>query len=169
MARKQRKREWRKLRVKVYALFVVFCAASGFGIYHYVNAKSASGTFVGEPLTIDPNFGIKTKVEELFLANDAPEMIDIIRCESHFRHYNDDGSILENQAGSSAIGVAQILASKHPDPKVLKVYNIRNDMDLTIHDFDLTTVEGNLAYALVLYEVRGTQDWECSKKFRFSH
>lgn len=140
--------------------------ASGFGMYHYVNATS-NPELVGDPIPIDPNLGIEAMVEELFLANDAPEMIPIIRCESQFRHYNEDGSVLQNREGSSAVGVAQILTSKHPDPKVLKVYNRRHDMDLTTDDFDLMTPEGNLGYALVLYEVRGTKDWECAKRFRF--
>lgn len=31
-------------------------------------------------------------------------------------------------------------------------------------DFDITTVKGNVGYALVLYTVHGVRDWECSKK-----
>src|SRR5690606_9562905 len=104
----------------------------------------------------DPNFHVKTLVTQFFEDNDAPEMIPIIKCESNFRHLAPDGTILKNHQGSSAIGVAQILASKHPDPKVIDRYNRKFEMDLTVDDFDITTLEGNLGYALVLYKVRGT-------------
>jgi len=119
-------------------------------------------------MEINPNIGVRAQVEDFFTANSAPEMIPIIKCESHFRHYNKDGTVLTNRAGSSATGVAQILASVHPDPKVLSLYNKRFNTNLTAEDFDITTIEGNLGYALMLYELRGTRDWECAKKFRFN-
>jgi hypothetical protein len=40
----------------------------------------------------------------------------------------------------------------------------KNNTDLSVSDFDITTLKGNLDYALVLYKVRGTKDWECAKK-----
>ena len=116
----------------------------------------------------DPNDGIREHVESFFTKHDAHEMIPIIQCETHFRHFAPDGSILTNAEGSTATGVAQILDSVHPDPKVLEVYNKRFEAATTIDDFDLTTIDGNLEYALILYEVRGTRDWECAKKFKFA-
>lgn len=115
----------------------------------------------------DPNFHVKTLTTQFFEDNDAAEMLQVINCESHFRQFEEDGSPLQNKEGSSAIGVAQILASKHPDPKVIDRYNKKFDMDMKPDDFDITTLEGNLGYALVLYKVRGTRDWECGQKFRF--
>ena len=44
---------------------------------------------------------------------------------------------------------------------------IQGSPDLTVEDFDINTLNGNMGYALVLYKVRGVKDWECSKKFRF--
>ena len=143
---------------------VLFMVAGSIGTLHYVRANAVE---LPRKLDIDPNFGIKNKVIEFFESNDAHEMVSIVKCESRFRHYGNDGALLKNKEGSSAIGVAQILTSVHPDPKVLTKYNRLFDMDLEVSDFDITTLEGNLGYALVLYKVRGTKDWECSKKFRF--
>ncbi|MDC1205301.1 hypothetical protein N8083_00435 [Candidatus Pacebacteria bacterium] len=147
-----------------FVLFLSVCG-TGFGIYHLVSAYVSSNEPV--PMVIDPNIGIRAIVEEFFNANDASEMISIIKCESEFKHYGPDEEVLKNRAGSSAIGVAQILSSVHPDPKVLSLYNKRFNTDVTEETFDITTLEGNLGYALMLYELRGTRDWECSKKFRF--
>jgi len=116
----------------------------------------------------DPNAGLAEHVEQFFTKNDAAEMVPIIKCESEFRHFASDGSVLTNEEGSSAIGIAQILTSVHPDPKVLEVYNARHDTELSADDFDLTHIEDNLEYALVLYEVRGTRDWECARTFKFA-
>ena len=116
------------------------------------------------PITLDPNLGIKPFVQEFFTQNDAAEMLSIINCESGFKQFDKDGEVLKNKEGSSAVGIAQIIASKHPDQKVLNRYNKRNNTDLTVRDFDITTLMGNVGYALVLYKVRGTQDWECAKK-----
>lgn len=167
--RKKRKRKRPKKRAQSFlvllptGMVVLLCVS--FGVYHFVFAETKEL----KPIIVemDPNIGIREKIVEFFENNEAPEMVDIIRCESQFRHYEPDGSVLKNTEGSSAIGVAQIMQSKHPDPKVLRSYNRRYDMDLTIDDFDITTLHGNMGYALVLYQVRGTRDWECAQRFRF--
>jgi len=138
---------------------------TGMTIIHYVLASSDQGDLTG--VTVDPNFGVKNRVIEFFEANDAEEMIPVIKCESRFRHYEQDGTVLMNKSGSSATGVAQIMASVHPDPKVITRFNKAHNTDLTIADFDITTIEGNLGYALVLYEMNGTRDWECAHSFRW--
>lgn len=139
---------------------VLLCMFGGIGTYHYVRAN----TPVQTPETkITSNFDMKNKVIEFFEANDASEMIPIIKCESHFRQFDKNGEPLRNKAGSSAIGVAQIMTSLHPDPKVLKRYNRKYNTNLTTDDFDVTTFEDNIGYALILYKTNGTRDWECSK------
>jgi hypothetical protein len=137
-------------------------AGSGLFINHSIAdyQKEMHAPIVME---LDPNIGIKPYVEEFFTANGAAAMLPIINCESAFKHFEKDGSVLKNKEGSSAIGIAQILASKHPDQKVIDSYNRRNDTDFTVADFDITTLQGNIGYALVLYQVRGTKDWECTK------
>ncbi len=109
------------------------------------------------------NDGLQEFVTEFFTQYDAAEMIPIIACESRFRHFEEDGSVLKNMQGSSATGIAQILTSVHPDPQVLKRYNRRNLTNFTAEDFDVTTLTDNLSYALVLYKTNGTRDWECAK------
>lgn len=168
---KKRKRKYSKKSNNFNSLYTVFGSAIllvviALTTFHLVQAGNTNDVELN-PLDIDPNFGIKNQVVEFFEANNAPEMVPIIRCESQFKHYSDDGTILQNKSGSSAIGVAQIMSSVHPDPKIIKRYNKLFDMDLTINDFNVETLEGNLGYALVLYKVNGTKDWECSKRFRW--
>ena len=133
-------------------------------MYHFVWAGNEDIAVIME---VDPNIGLEQVVEEFFMANNAPEMIPIIKCESQFKHFKQDGTVLTNREGSSATGIAQILSSVHPDPKAVSLYNKRFNTDLAPEDFDISTVEGNLGYALMLYELRGVRDWECANKFTF--
>lgn len=145
-------------------VLLIVCAVSVVGLNHLVRANSGSVSSEVVLADSDPNFHVKTIATQFFEDNDATELIPIIDCESNFRQFTDDGTPLQNHEGSSATGVAQILTSKHPDPKVIKRYNQRYDMDMTVDDFDLMTLEGNLGYALVLFKVRGVRDWECARK-----
>lgn len=149
--------------------YVALFAAIGLlaGVAHFVLAHNTTTLTALAIENNDPNFHVRTITTQFFEDNDAAEMLPVIRCESHFRHYEKDGTPLKNREGSSAIGVAQILASQHPDPRIIERYNKKFDMDMTVDDFDITTLAGNLGYALVLYKVRGTRDWECGKKFHF--
>lgn len=161
--RSQKKKTYRFAFLYHLLFFTLSCGAV-LSVYHFVWASNDDLAVIME---LDPNIGLEQRVEEFFMANNAPEMIPIIRCESQFRHYNNAGEVLTNTQGSSATGIAQILSSTHPDPKVVKVYNRRFNTALSVDDFDITTIEGNLGYALMLYKVRGIRDWECAKKFSF--
>jgi hypothetical protein len=88
----------------------------------------------------------ETAVRSYF--SDIPVMIQIARCESNFRQYNDAGEVLKNTR-SSAKGVFQIMESLHEDPAQKLGY-------------DITTLEGNMAYARDLYERQGTRPWTAS-------
>lgn len=138
-------------------LLIIF-AYVGVGLIHHVLASSPIDVRETEA---DLNEHIEFEVYDFFIENDTREMIPVIACESAFRHFEADGSVLKNSEGSSAIGVAQILSSVHPDPRVVMSYNRRFNTDLSAADFDLTKLQDNLAYALVLYRVRGTKAWEC--------
>lgn len=111
----------------------------------------------------DEIFDEKQYVTEFFTSNGAEEMIPIIECESEFTHFDADGSVLKNRQGSNATGIAQIMSSMHPDPAVIAKYNRRNNTNLSVDNFDIYSLVGNVAYAYVLYDVRGTKDWECAK------
>ena len=79
---------------------------------------------------------------------DVGIMVEIARCESGFRQFDKEGKPLKNP-GSTATGVFQLMASYHREP----ASNLGMDID---------TVEGNLAYADVLYRQSGTTPWLAS-------
>lgn len=81
---------------------------------------------------------------------DTPVMIKIASCESHFRQFDKDGTVLQNP-NSTAVGVFQIMSSIHKDLA---------DQNLGL---DIYTLEGNVAYAKALYADKGTQPWNASK------
>ena len=96
---------------------------------------------------IDPQ-AVESTVRAYFA--DIPIMIEIARCESRFRQYEPDGSPLRNQAGSSAIGVMQLMASYHKEPAAAL-------------GLDIERLSGNLVYSRELYNEKGTEPWEASK------
>lgn len=146
----------------VFSFFILLITAGLIGFGHYVKA-SAPAPIINTD-NVDPNWQVRTLTKQFFADNGAPEMLPIIRCESNFKQFETDGTVLKNRAGSSAIGVAQIMSSLHPDPKIIYRYNKRFNTDFQKEDFDITTLEGNLGYALILYKIRGVRDWECAKK-----
>ncbi len=81
--------------------------------------------------------------------SDIPIMVDIARCESNFRHFNVDGSVLRGNANQYDIGVMQIN----------KFYHGTRASQLGI---DIFSREGNMAYARYLYENQGTSPWRAS-------
>jgi hypothetical protein len=80
---------------------------------------------------------------------DEPVMYAIAGCESGYRQYNTDGSILRN-THSSALGLFQIMQSTHE----------KTAAQLGI---DIYTMQGNAAYAKYLYDQEGTAPWNSSK------
>lgn len=87
-------------------------------------------------------------VREYF--KDIPIMIQVARCESTFRHLDDDGEIHRGRVNNSDVGVMQINEYYHLDTAEKK-------------NLDIYTLDGNLAYARDLYEREGTQPWISSK------
>jgi hypothetical protein len=111
-----------------------------------------TGSFESNDIKVQP-FAPAQTVEEYvrdYFA-DAPVMIAIASCESQFRQSNKDGTILKN-AKSSAIGVFQIMASIHQKDAAQNL------------GLDITTIEGNAAFARYLYEKSGTKPWNASQK-----
>lgn len=90
----------------------------------------------------------EAKVRDYF--KDTPVMIEIARCESKFRQFTDSGSVLRGGSASGMVGIFQFFESIHaPIAKKL--------------GHDLTTVDGNLAYAKHLYTSEGTGPWASAK------
>ena len=80
---------------------------------------------------------------------DIPVMIQVARCESHFRHTLADGSILRGVVDSADTGVMQINKRYHSASAVTLGLN-------------LDDIYGNMAYARHLYETQGVQPWNAS-------
>ena len=92
---------------------------------------------------------VKEAVEEYF--SDIPILVSVARCESRFRHFNDDGTLHRGEVNEFDVGVMQV--NEH--------YHLESAQKLKLN---LHTLEGNLAYARYLYEREGTQPWSSSKK-----
>lgn len=80
---------------------------------------------------------------------DIPVMVAIAKCESDFIQLNSSGGVLNGGSGGM-LGVFQINRSVHAK------------FALSIGD-DISTLEGNLAYARYLYNQEGTAPWDSSK------
>lgn len=90
---------------------------------------------------------VEAAVREFF--PDNPEMIAIAKCESGFRQFNSDGTVL--RGSGIYIGIFQI------DENIHAAYAKSLGMDIF-------TVEGNLAYAKHLLGTSGTRPWGCAPK-----
>lgn len=77
-------------------------------------------------------------------------MVDIARCESGFRQFDESGEPLRGHLNSQDIGVFQINEK----------YHLEASKRLTI---DIYSLDGNIAYGRHLYESQGTRPWNWSK------
>ena len=82
---------------------------------------------------------------------DLPVLVDVAYCESRFRQHDKYGNVLRGEVNRSDIGVMQINT----------YYHLNDAKEL---GYDLYTLEGNTAYARVLYEKKGTNPWTYSSK-----
>ncbi len=89
----------------------------------------------------------KERVAEYF--KDNPIMVKISWCESRFRQYDKDGNLFRGIVNDRDIGVMQINTDYHS--KTAERMGI-----------DLTTIDGNMAYAKYLYDKQGTAPWNSS-------
>jgi hypothetical protein len=105
--------------------------------------------------TVDSKtIGSNPKVVEAYLRKayaNEPILVDIARCESNFKQFDDQGNIIRGRVNNGDVGVMQINEKYHAD--MAKKLN-----------FDLYSLEGNTAYAKHLYEEQGTQPWASSQK-----
>lgn len=100
------------------------------------------------PLFVPQAQTVREYVAEYFA--DAPIMIDISRCESHFRQFNKNGAVYRGTKNNQDVGVMQI--NEH--------YHLNTTKKL---GYDIYTVEGNVAYARYLFEKEGTVPWASSE------
>lgn len=90
---------------------------------------------------------VEQVVQEYFA--DIPIMAEIARCESTYRHYLDDGEVLQGRVDPADTGVMQIN----------KRYHLSTAEELGL---DLENIYDNMTYARYLYERQGTQPWSAS-------
>lgn len=96
--------------------------------------------------------GIPEFIEEMAEESDVnPKLARRIAfCESSFRQFAADGSIVRGKRNTADVGLFQINEK----------YHFQKSREL---GFDIYTVEGNVAYALWLIKNEGTKHWRWSQ------
>lgn len=114
-----------------------------------LGATPATTTPAMPTLTVAPQAQtIRDQVATYFV--DIPVMVDIAKCESHFRQFNKDGDVYRGKENDHDVGVMQV----------------NEDFHLSVSKklgFDIYTLDGNMEYARYLYEKEGTAPWSSSK------
>ena len=82
---------------------------------------------------------------------DEPLLIEIARCESTFRQFDEDGHIIRGKVNSADIGVMQINEKYHA-------------LDSAKLGMNIYTLEGNVRFGKYLYDKSGAQPWTASSK-----
>lgn len=113
-------------------------------------SSTSTGTSTAEVISVERKLDRKTieKYVRTEYAN-TPILIEIARCESTFMQYDKDGNVVRGRVNSADIGVMQINEKYHLDTA-------------TKLGLDLHTVEGNVAYAKLLYRDQGASPWSAS-------
>ena len=112
-----------------------------------------SATTTEQSTTTEARF-IDSKAVEAYVRTadaDEPILVDIARCESTFRQFDQSGNIIRGKVNQEDVGVMQINEKYHADEAVKLGYNIY-------------TVEGNVAFGKYLYNKYGSDPWSSSSK-----
>lgn len=112
-----------------------------------VQNTASTTPVVATPSTLAIGNTVEMAVREYF--KDEPILIEIARCESTFKQFNEDGSIRRGKVNDADVGVMQINEYYHLETSKKKGY-------------DIYTLEGNMAYARDLYNREGAQPWSSS-------
>jgi len=136
---------------------VVFLMSSLYGSgqanaqMNQVQADTSATTTITTTATSESSFTDSKAIEAYVRKADADEplLIDIARCESTFRQFDQNGQVLRGKVNPGDVGVMQINEKYHADEAV--------KMGLNIY-----TVEGNVAFGRYLYDKYGAQPWGAS-------
>jgi hypothetical protein len=79
----------------------------------------------------------------------TPILAKVAFCESRYKMFNADGSVMRGREVHEDVGVMQINETYHAATAKKLGYNIY-------------TLDGNLAYGKYLYETQGVQPWSAS-------
>lgn len=97
--------------------------------------------------TIRHTTTVESTVRKFFAQ--TPILAEVAMCESTFKQFNADGSVLRGKANAADVGVMQINEK----------YHAKRALDLEI---DIYSLEGNLEYGKLLYTEQGTKPWNAS-------
>ena len=112
-------------------------AVSGMG-------ASFNGILSQNKIEIVEELTVEEYINKYF--SDVLILVEVARCESQFRQHGKDGKVLVGLVNKSDLGVMQINGYYH----IEKVERL---------GLDLSTLEGNTAYARYLFEKNGLQPW----------
>jgi len=143
-------------QITTLGLIMLVSNITGFGGASFIPSVTPEAVEVKETL---PSEDKKVSIErtitvEEYIGNyfsDIPVMIEIAKCESRFRQHDKNGGVLRGEENSLDRGVMQIN----------EFYHNENSSKL---GYDILTLEGNTAYARVLFEKYGVKPWKSSSK-----
>lgn len=115
--------------------------------YTAVPVEAATIPEIVEEKNITTNEEAEVLLKEVFA--DIPVMIEIAKCESGLKHFNEKGEVLRGVINPLDTGIFQINSYYHK--KTAEKMGI-----------DIETAEGNIAYAKILYEQSGVSPWKAS-------
>ena len=138
---------------------IAFLVSSLYGGAQVQNSASKTGNTnqISNPTveltssTTEKSFINSKNVEAYVKAQYAnePILVDVARCESTYRQFDQTGNILRGEVNSADVGVMQINEKYHASEAVKMGYNIY-------------TTEGNVAFAKYLYDKYGSDPWSSS-------
>lgn len=118
---------------------------------------------LSEPTVVEQNYSVErpsneaeARIYDLIVKASKDNELDpnvalrIARCESHFRQYNTDGSVIRGKQNQSDVGIFQINEKYH-------LSRSQNQ------GLDIEQTSGNIAYAMSLLKKEGTKPWNWSK------
>jgi len=108
-------------------------------------------TMIVEGKALKSNADNSTKARARDFFRDTPLLEKIAWCESKFKQFNKDGSVLKGKITPEDIGIMQINEYYHKDTAKRLGY-------------DIYSLEGNMQYAKWLYEKEGSAPWMSSSK-----
>ena len=129
----------------------------GSGLAHVADASTTNALLSASTTDIATTSQVamidRAAVEEYIKTEyaDTPILIAIAQCESSFRQFNPDGTVVRGKVNSHDVGVMQIN----------ETYWLGKSKSL---GDDIYTIEGNAAYAKYLYDNQGTDPWSSSSK-----
>lgn len=120
------------------------------------NAQTASmaGAQTGKTIAPITRTLTNAKQVESYLRRefaDEPILVEVARCESTFRQFDENGIVIRGKVNGADVGVMQINEKYHGERA-----------DKLGHD--IYSIEGNVAFAKYLYKKYGTSPWSASEK-----